>query len=97
MLSETVEPECRQRQRINLSRNTGAVGEPNPTTPVSAAILATADDAPGLEATKAVAHATIHAAVNGAATDGRELFVTAAQAGLGAHGATDRANSIAVN
>lgn len=64
---------------------------------MNVAMLASADDAPDPEATKAVARATIHPAVTGTATAGRELFVTAAQTSVGPSGAIDWANSIAVN
>lgn len=97
MLSGTVDPECRQRQRIILPGNGRAVDDSDSTTPTPAAMLASADDAPGREATKAVAHATIHPAVNDAATAGRGLFVAATQNGVGTHHAADWANSIAVN
>jgi hypothetical protein len=42
-------------------------------------MAASAHDAPGPEATKALMHATIQPAVTGAAAAGRELFVTATQ------------------
>jgi hypothetical protein len=97
MVSEAGEPECLQRQPMILLGIVGVVSGANATGVMPAAILASADDAPGLEATKALAHATIHPAVTGAATAGRELFVTAARTSVGAYRATDWADSIAVN
>jgi hypothetical protein len=94
---ETGEPECLQRQPITLPRIVAAVSRSNAAAPMSTAILASADDAPGREATKAVAHATIYAAVTGTGTAGRELFVTAIQTSVGAYRAIDWANSNAVN
>jgi hypothetical protein len=72
MLSGTVDPECRQRQRIILSRNAAVVGGADATSLSPPGILTWADDAPDRQATKALAHATIHPAVHGAAA-GREL------------------------
>jgi hypothetical protein len=97
MVSEADEPECLQRQPLILLDIVDAVSRANATVVMPAAILASADDAPGLEATKALAHATIHPAVTGAATAGRELFVTATRTSVGAYRATDWANSIALN
>ena len=97
MVSEAGEPECLQRQPMILPGIVGAVSGANATVVMPAAILASADDAPSREATKALAHATIHSAVTGAATAGRKLFVTATQTSVGAYRATDWANSIAVN
>jgi len=97
MLSGTDEPDCRQRQRAILASNVGVMGGADATTAVPVAIQTSADDAPDWQATKALAHATIHPAVTGAATAGRELFVTATQTSVGAYRATDWANSIAVN
>jgi len=69
MFSGTEEPECRQRQRLipacQLGLKAGVDGR--------IAIQSSADDAPDRQATKALAHATIQPAVNGAATTGREL------------------------
>jgi hypothetical protein len=93
MLSGTDEPECLQRQRSIPADNLGVVGGADGTTPMPVAILSAADDAPDRRATKAPAHATIHSAV----TAGRERFVTATQTDVGACGATDRANSTALN
>ena len=97
MVSEAGEPECPQWQAVILPRIVGAVSGANATSVMPPAILASADDAPGREATKALAHATIHPAVTGAATAGRELFVTATRTSVGAYRATDWANSIAAN
>ena len=97
MLSGTVKPECPQRHRMILSGVVSAVDGADATSPTPPAILSSADDAPDREATKAVAHATIHPAVNGVATAGRELFVNARQSSLGAYGATNWPNSIAAN
>jgi hypothetical protein len=72
MLSGTDEPECRQRQRAILASSVGVMGGADATTPTPVAIR-TSDDAPDRQATKALAHATIHPAVIGAATTGREL------------------------
>jgi hypothetical protein len=49
------------------------MGGADATTAVPVAIQTSADDAPDWQATKALAHATIHPAVIGAATTGREL------------------------
>ena len=97
MVSGTDEPECLQRQRVILPSIVGVMSGANATVVMPPAILASADDAPGREATNALAHATIHPAVTGAATAGRELFVTATRTSVGAYRATDWANSIAVN
>ena len=97
MVSEAGEPECRQRPAIIMPSIVGAVSAAKPTAVMPAAVLTAADDAPGREATRTLAHATIHPAGTGAATAGRDLFVTATQTSVGAHRATDWANSIAVN
>lgn len=97
MVSEAGEPECPQWQAVILPRIVGAASGANATVVMPPAILASADDAPGQEATKPLADATIHPAVTGAATAGRELFVTATRTSVGACRATDWANSIAVN
>jgi len=97
MLSGTDEPECLQGQRLIPAGNLGVVGGADASTPMPVAILSAADDAPDRRATKAPAHATIHSAVTGAAAVGRERFATAAQTDVGASGATDRANSTALN
>jgi hypothetical protein len=89
MFSGTDDPECLQPRLVILSRIAGAV------TPMPVATCA--DDAPKLEATKAVTHATIHAIANGAATAGRAPFLAGIQSSGGTKGATDWANSIAVN
>jgi hypothetical protein len=89
MLSGIDEPECPQPRRVISSGIVGAV------TPMP--VAACADDAPDRRATKALAHATIHSAVTGAAAAGRERFVTATQTDVGACVATDRANSTALN
>jgi hypothetical protein len=73
MLSGTDEPECRRRQRAILASNVGAMGGADATTQTPVAILTSADDAPDRQATKALAHATIHPAVIGAATTGHQL------------------------
>ena len=72
MLSGTDEPECRQRRRAILASSVGVMGGADATTPTPVAIR-TSDDALDRQATKALAHATIHPAVIGAATTGREL------------------------
>jgi len=69
MLSGTEEPECRQRQRLIPARQLGLKAGVDG----RVAIQSSADDAPDRQATKALAHATIQLAVNGAATTGREL------------------------
>jgi hypothetical protein len=69
MLSGTDEPECRQRQRLIPACHFG----PKAGVDARAAIQGSADDAPDRQATKALAHATIQPAVNGAATTEREL------------------------
>jgi hypothetical protein len=97
MVSEAGEPECLQRQAVIFPGIVGAASGANATLVMPPAILTSADDAPGREATKALAHATIHPAVTGAATAGRELFVTATRTSVGAYRATDWANSIALN
>lgn len=89
MFSGTDEPECLQPRRLILSRIVGAV------TPMP--VPTCADDAPKLEATRAVTHATIHAIANGAATAGPAPFLVAIETSGGTKGATDWANSIAVN
>jgi hypothetical protein len=69
MLSGTEEPECREGQRLIPACQRGlktGVDE-------RVAIQGSADDAPDRQATKALAHATIQPAVNGAATIEREL------------------------
>jgi hypothetical protein len=73
MLSGTDEPECRPRQRLIPTGNLGLKAGVDATTAVPVAIQTSADDAPDRQATKALAHATIHPAVIGAATTGREL------------------------
>jgi hypothetical protein len=73
MLSGTDEPECHQRQRLIPAGNLGLKAGVDATTAVPVAIQTSADDAPDRQATKALAHATIHPAVIGAATTGREL------------------------
>jgi hypothetical protein len=83
MLSGTDEPECPQRQRRISAEIVRIVGCANATTPAALAILTSADDAPDRQATKALAHTTIHPAVDGAASAGC--------------GAADRANSTALN
>ena len=88
MFSGTDEPECPQR-RVILSSTVAAV------TPVR--LPACADDAPRREASKAVTHATIHAIALGAAPVGRAPLPAATQTSGETKGATDCANSIAVN
>jgi hypothetical protein len=73
MLSGTDEPECRRRPRLIPAGNLGLKAGVDATTAVPVAIQISADDAPDRQATKALAHATIHPAVIGAATTGREL------------------------
>ena len=73
MLSGSDEPECHQRQRLIPAGNLGLKAGVDATTAVPVAIQTSADDAPDRQATKALAHATIHPAVIGAATTGREL------------------------
>ena len=87
MLSGTEEPECRQRQLTIRLGNVGAVDGGDPTAPTATVVPAAADDAPRREATKALARATIHPTVTGAAT----------QTSDGLFGAIDWVNSIAVN
>jgi hypothetical protein len=89
MFSAADEPECPQRRRLTLSSAVAAM------TP--APLTAYADDAPKREATKVVTHATIHAIALGAAHAGRSPFPVATQTSGGTKGATDWANSIAVN
>jgi hypothetical protein len=69
MLSGTDEPECRLRQRLIPACRLG----PKAGVDARVAIQSSTDDAPDRHATKALAHATIQPAVNGAATTGREL------------------------
>jgi len=69
MLSGTDEPECRLRQRLIPACHLG----PKVGVDARVAIQSSADDAPDRQATKALAHATIQPAVNGAATTGCEL------------------------
>jgi hypothetical protein len=69
MLSGTDEPECRHRQRLIPACDFGLKAGVD----AGVAIQTSADDAPDRQATKALAHATIHPAVIGAATTGREL------------------------
>lgn len=97
MILEAGEPECLERQPTNLPSIVRAVSGANATAVVPREVRASADDAPGRRAIKALAHARIHLAVTGAATAGHGLFVTATQTSAGALGAIDRANSIAVN
>jgi hypothetical protein len=73
MLSGTDEPECRQRQRLISPCHFGLKAGVDATTPAPVAIQSSADDAPDRQATKALAHATIQPAVNGASTTEREL------------------------
>jgi hypothetical protein len=73
MLSGTDEPECRQRLRINLLGTVGTIDGADATAVAPVAIRTSADDAPDRQATKALAHATIQPAVNGASTTEREL------------------------
>ena len=89
MFSGTDEPECPQRWRVILSNTVAAV--------TSVPLTACADDAPGREATTAVTHATIHAIALGAARVGRAPLPAATQTSGETKGATDWANSIAVN
>jgi hypothetical protein len=89
MFSGTDEPECLQRRRLTLSSAVAAMTlEP---------LTAYADDAPKREATIAVTHVTIHAIAHGAAPAGRAPFLAATRTSGGTKGATDWANSIAVN
>lgn len=69
MLSGTGEPECRQRQRLIPARHLGQKAGVD----ARVAIQSSADDAPDRQAIKALAHANIQPAVNGAVTTGREL------------------------
>ena len=71
MLSTTVEPECRPRPFVISCAMTGPRG----------GVAAAAEDAPAREATKVLAHATIHPASDP----------------VDAYGATARANSPAVH
>ena len=57
----------------NFGSNVGVLGGADATAAVPVAIQTSADDAPDRQATKALTHATIHPAVIGAATTGREL------------------------
>ena len=97
MFSGTDEPECRQRQRAILASNIAVMGGADATTAVPVAIQTSADDAPDWQATKALAHATIHAIALGAAPVGRAPLPAATQTSGETKGATDWANSIAVN
>jgi hypothetical protein len=97
MLSGTDEPECPQRQRTISRGIVRAVGRADAATRTPLAVLTSADDAPDRRATKALSHATIHPAVDGAAGARNGLFVSATQTDVGACGATDRANSAALN
>ena len=97
MVSKTGEPECLHRRAVILPGAVGAVRGANAAAVMPAEVLASADDAPRREATKPLVHATIHPAVTGAATAGRELLVTATQTSVGASAAADWVNSIAVN
>jgi hypothetical protein len=72
-LSGTDEPECRPRQRLIPACHLGLKADADATNPEPVAIQTSADDAPDRQATKALAHATIQRAVNGAATYGCEL------------------------
>lgn len=62
MVFDAGEPECPQRQPLILVGIIFRVSGANATVVTPAAMLASADDAPGLEATKVLAHATIHPA-----------------------------------
>lgn len=84
MLSGTVEPECRQRRRPILFGTADALDGADATAAPRVEALSSADDAPVRQATKTLAHAIIHAAVNGVGTTGRELFPTAALSTVGA-------------
>jgi hypothetical protein len=97
MLCGTVEPECRQRKRVISSARVDTVVGEVAIAAMPAAILISADDAPDRQATKGVARATIHPAVDGAATAGCKLLGAARHTSARAYGATDWANSIAVN
>ena len=87
MIFEAGEPECLQWQPMIFPIIVDAASGANAAAVMRAAMLASADDAPGPEATTSLAHATIHSAVTGAA----------AQTSVGASGAAAWANSIAVN
>jgi hypothetical protein len=97
MLCGTVEPGCRQRKRVILAGIVDAVDGAVATTAMPAAIRIPADDAPDRQATKDVARATIHPAVDGVATAGCKLLGAARHTSARAYGATDWANSTAVN
>jgi hypothetical protein len=73
MLSETDEPECRLRQRLIPARHLGLKTGVDAANPEPVANQTSADDAPDRQATKALAHATIQPAVNGASAIEREL------------------------
>jgi hypothetical protein len=73
MLSRTDEPECRRRQCLIPARHRDIKNGVDAITAEPAVIETSADDAPDRQATKALAHATIHSAINGPATTGREL------------------------
>jgi len=82
MLSTTVEPECRQRPFVVSYAMTGPRrGVAADTVGSRTTIEAAADGAPAREATKVLAHATIHPAADR----------------VDAYGATARANSPAVH
>jgi hypothetical protein len=83
MIFEAGEPEYLRRRPMIFPIIVGAASGLN----VATGSLCSADDAPGQEATKALVHATIHPAVTGAA----------ARTSVGAYGAADWANLIAVN
>jgi hypothetical protein len=89
MFSGTDEPECPQRRRVILSSTVAAVRRVR--------LPACAEDAPRREATKAVTHATIHAIALGAPPVGRAPLPAATHTSGETKGATDWANSIAVN
>jgi hypothetical protein len=73
MLSGTDEPECRRRQCLIPACHLDIKSGVDAITADPAVIETSAGDAPDHQATKALAHATIHPAINGAATTGREL------------------------
>ncbi len=68
---------------MNLSVNIGAVRQADAITVAPPGILNT-DETPDQQATKALAHATIHLVVAGAPAAGRGLFITGAPTSVAA-------------
>jgi hypothetical protein len=70
MPSGTAEPECRERPPEIVPALRDAVNGADEAIPTPGVTPASAHDAPHPEATKNIAHATIHPTVNGVATAG---------------------------